>query len=214
VVNLTEIIVVLCAYLLGSINGSLVLGRFKKVDIRAQGSGNAGGTNAFRTQGFKFALGVIIIDIGKAVLALYLIKHFAVDALSQNNQLIYLAAVAVVVGHCYPIWHGFKGGKGVATYAGVALIFIPSIFPWLLLLIFSILVLSGYVSLASIITSLSVPIIYALTSHDYFNDPLFWTFVVISLLIVFTHRGNIKKLLNGNENRFEKIRLLHRLINK
>jgi len=160
------IFIILASYLFGSINGSLVLGRFKKIDIRKAGSGNAGGTNAFRTQGFKFALGVIIIDIGKALLAVYLAKTILPNFLYNAELIICLSAIAVVIGHCYPIWHGFKGGKGIATYAGVVLALIPQHFLLILAIIVSILILCGYVSLASMLTALLVPVIYASANPD------------------------------------------------
>ena len=202
------------AYLIGSINGSLVLGRFKNVDVRQSGSGNAGGTNAFRTQGFKFALAVIAIDIGKALLVVYLAKKFLPGLVVHAEIAICLCAIAVVIGHCYPIWHGFKGGKGVATFAGVVIALIPQYFPLLLLTIVSILILTGYVSLASILTSLLVPVVYAFVTPNFSQDPLFLCLLFIGVFIVFTHRSNLRKLLSGTENRFEKVRLLHRFLKR
>lgn len=212
--SLYIILFVFLAYLIGSINGSLVLGRIKNVDVRKSGSGNAGGTNAFRAQGFKFALAVIAIDIGKALLVVYLAKSFLPGFIANANLVICLCAVAVVIGHCYPIWHGFKGGKGVATFAGVVIALIPQYFPLLFLILVVILILTGYVSLASIFASLCVPIVYVVVTPDYVQQPLFWCLFFISLFIVFTHRGNVRKLLTGTENRFEKIRLLHRFLKR
>jgi len=126
------IIKVVLAYLLGSVSGSLMLGRLKKVDIRSLGSGNAGGTNAFRTQGLVFALGVVVIDVGKGFLAAWWIPALGLGglpAIADSNLLAMACGLAAVVGHCFPIWHGFRGGKGAATAVGV-LIFIE---PWLLL---------------------------------------------------------------------------------
>jgi len=202
--------IVLIAYLIGSINGSLVLGRLKNVDVRKAGSGNAGGTNAFRTQGFKFALGVILIDIGKALLIVYLASKFLPRYFYSADIIICLCSFAVVFGHCYPIWHGFKGGKGIATYAGVVLALIPEHFPLILLIIVSILILTGYVSLSSMLTALIVPILYAFKHEGFLQIPLFWCLLVLSIFVIFTHRSNIKKLLAGTENRFEKVRILHR----
>ena len=105
------------AYMLGSISGSMVVGSLRHVDIRKTGSGNAGGTNAFRTQGLKFALPVVLIDIGKGIIAAWLFPQFDMSVpgapVSMEIQML-ACGFAAVVGHCYPLWHGFRGGKGAA----------------------------------------------------------------------------------------------------
>ena len=109
-------LLLLVAYLLGSVSGSLLLGRARGVDIREHGSGNAGGTNAFRTLGWKFALGVAAIDIAKGVLATWLALRLApVGQPLSVSEHGYAAAAIAVVGHIWPLWHGFRGGKGAAT---------------------------------------------------------------------------------------------------
>src|SRR4249920_691181 len=111
---------VLLSYLLGSLSGSLLIGRLHGVDIRRAGSGNAGGTNAFRTQGWRFALGVALIDVGKGVAATWLGMHVAAVAPSPVDTAYAQAALcgfAAVVGHCWPVFFGFRGGKGAATAA-------------------------------------------------------------------------------------------------
>ena len=120
----------LAAYLLGSLNGSLLLGKLRGVDIRTQGSGNAGGTNALRTQGKAFALGVIIIDVAKVYIAVRALPGlFAPGELAsaplQQAWLQVGCGFAAVVGHVYPIFHGFRGGKGVATLLGSLLALAP-----------------------------------------------------------------------------------------
>src|SRR5690606_35119643 len=117
----------LLAYLLGSVSGSLLLGRLRGVDIRRHGSGNAGGTNAFRTLGWKFALGVAAVDIGKGALATWIALRQAPvgEALSVTAH-GYLAAFVAVLGHVWPLWHGFRGGKGAATTVGGLLV----LWPW------------------------------------------------------------------------------------
>ena len=115
------IIKIVLAYLLGSVSGSLLLGRLKKVDIRAQGSGNAGGTNAFRTQGPVFAIGVVLIDVGKGFVAAWWIPSLVFGnqaALLESGLIVMACGFAAVLGHCFPIWHGFRGGKGAATAVG------------------------------------------------------------------------------------------------
>jgi len=209
---------VFLAYLLGSVNGSLVLGRFKKIDIRSQGSGNAGGTNALRTQGFKFALGVILIDVGKAIVAVTLLPWLLVklgvlvEPVSQRALLC--AAAAVVFGHCYPIWHGFKGGKGAATLIGVLLALAPIIVSVVLLIFFVLLILTGYVGPNTVIASLSASVFYALMNADFLKQEMFWFLLLMGLFLAFTHRLNIQKFFQGKESRFEKARLLKRMFNK
>jgi len=121
----------LLSYLLGSLLGSLLVGRLRGVDIREQGSGNAGGTNALRTQGWGFALGVIVIDVGKALLAVGVLPGLAlpligVDPAVDRDWLIVCCAMAVVVGHVYPVWYEFRGGKGAATLIGAVAVLSPA----------------------------------------------------------------------------------------
>ena len=199
----------LLAYLLGSVSGSMVMGRLRGVDIRTEGSGNAGGTNALRTQGLKFALGVVLIDVGKGALAAWLVPQLNVpgmeQALSAEGQLMVCGFMAVV-GHCFPVWYGFRGGKGAATAVGALLVIepitlVPMIGTWLL-----VLVLSGWVGLATILAALSlVPAFYLLDA-----TPFAMGFsVTLALFIVFMHRSNIQRLLGGTESRFEKVRIVN-----
>jgi glycerol-3-phosphate acyltransferase PlsY len=198
------LIKVTLAYLLGSFSGSLALGAWRKVDIRLAGSGNAGGTNAFRTQGFRFALGVVVIDIGKGVIAALLIPHLPLPGQSELFTLSTLAVYcgfAAVAGHCFPIWHGFRGGKGAATSVGVLcviqpLALIPMLGTWLL-----VLSLTGWVSLATMLAGISlVPAMLWLQAPA----AQLWFAMVLAVFLLFTHRGNIRNLTRGTENRFEK----------
>lgn len=191
------------AYLLGSLSGSLMLGAWRGVDIRLAGSGNAGGTNAFRTQGFRFALGVVIIDIGKGVIAALLLPRlplpFPGESLTPSTLAVY-CGFAAVVGHCFPVWHGFRGGKGAATSVGVLcviqpVVLIPMLGTWLL-----VLGISGWVSLATMLAGISlVPAMLWLHAPDVH----FRFAIVLAILLLFTHRGNIRSLVKGTENRFE-----------
>ena len=200
---------VILAYLLGSVSGSLLLGRFKNVDIRAQGSGNAGGTNAFRTQGLIFAIGVVLIDIGKGFIAAWWIPTLVIGdspPLLDHSLLVMICGFAAVLGHVFPVWHGFRGGKGAATAVGALIV----IEPWLLLPLVICwvvtLIMSGYVGLSTVLASFSlVPASWAM------NDNLLMVFSsVLALFILFTHRGNMRKLLSGTENRFERIHIFSR----
>lgn len=197
---------ILAAYLLGSLSGSLLLGRLRGVDIRTQGSGNAGGTNAFRTQGAKFAVGVVIIDIGKGALAAWLGLRFA-DA-SNAVWLAYATAFAAALGHVWPLWHGFRGGKGAATVVGGIAVLWPMAIPVLLAVWLGTLILTGYVGLSTILTGLTVAILALATQAD---APRLVFAIAVTLLLLFTHRANVARLRAGTESRFEKVRLLHRM---
>ena len=195
------------SYLLGSVSGSMVVGSLRQVDIRQQGSGNAGGTNAFRTQGFKFALFVVLIDIGKGFLAAWLLPQFDLGKLDADISLdvqMLSCGFAVVVGHCFPLWHGFRGGKGAATTVGALLfihplVVIPMITVWL-----SVLVLTGWVGLATILAA--VTMVPAFLWMDGASGPL-WLGIALAVFLIFTHRSNITDMLNGTEYRFKKIML-------
>lgn len=197
----------LIAYLLGSVSGSMVMGAVRHVDIRQSGSGNAGGTNAFRTQGFRFALGVVLIDIGKGVLAAWGVPRLPLPlsvAEADTAAVVLTCGLAAVVGHCYPIWYGFRGGKGAATAVGALLVIqpwalLPMIATWLL-----VLVVTGWVGLATILAALSL--IPAVGWLDGVGANLLFA-ALLALFIVFTHRSNIARMAAGTENRFERIRI-------
>lgn len=208
-VSLIAALVIVFAYLLGSLSGSLLLGRLRGVDIRTQGSGNAGGTNALRTQGWKFALGVVAVDIGKGALAAAVALYFAKPSagISSLPMLAYAAVLAAAIGHVWPLWHGFRGGKGVGTLLGGMLVLWPAVLPWLLLIWIVVLVATGYVGLASVIAVLGLlPIAWlgdASTTR--------WLFACMAAaLLLYTHRGNLQRLRAGTESRFERARLWRR----
>ena len=196
------------SYLIGSTSGSILLGKLKGVDIRNMGSGNAGGTNAFRTQGASFAAGVLGIDILKEFISAKFISamNFSIFPSStvDPNLLIILCGIAAVLGHVYPLYHGFRGGKGGG--AAIGMIFAiswPSI-SLAILLWLVILLLTGYVGLGTMIGSVSV-IYFAHYFKDVINNPYFLSFTIfLSFFIIYTHRSNIKRMLDGTENRFEK----------
>lgn len=198
----------LLAYLSGSVSGSLTLGRLRGVDIRTQGSGNAGGTNAFRTQGAKFALGVVLIDIGKGALAAWLALRFApVESVLPVRMVAWLAVLAAALGHVWPLWHGFRGGKGVGTLlGGVAVLWPVALLPLFLVWV-CVLVASGYVGLASIIaTACLLPLAVWLRA-----DVATQAFAAVAaLLVLFTHRANVQRLRAGTESRFERVRFWRR----
>lgn len=196
---------ILAAYLLGSLSGSLLLGKLRGVDIRTQGSGNAGGTNAFRTQGAKFALGAVVIDIGKGALAAWIGLRFAGSA--HAAWLPYATAFAAAIGHVWPLWHGFRGGKGAATVVGGVAVLWPAAVPLLLAVWLCVLIVTGYVGLGTILAGVSLAVL-AVATHA---GPMRLCFAIAAaLLLLFTHRANIARLRAGTESRFGKARLLHR----
>lgn len=197
----------LFAYLLGSLSGSLLLGRLRGVDIREHGSGNAGGTNAFRTQGWKFAFGVALFDIAKGAFAAGLaLKLAPVDATLSVTAHGYLAASAAAIGHVWPVWHGFRGGKGAATLVGGLLVLWPWIIPVLLLAWIVMLTTTGYVGLSTVVAGLGLALLAWWTGAE---GPRLAFCLFAAAFLLFTHRGNLQRLRSGEESRFERARLLH-----
>ena len=198
---------VVLAYLLGSVSGSMVVGAVRHVDIRESGSGNAGGTNAFRTQGFWFALGVVIIDIGKGALAVWGLP--LIDFGLPGGQVGELyqqlsCGLAAVLGHCYPLWYGFRGGKGAGTAIGALLVIEPVVIVPMLITWLVVLMITGWVGLGTMLAALSlIPALILLDAPA--PTVLFAT--LLAGFIVFTHRSNIRNMLNGSENRFERMRV-------
>lgn len=200
---------VLLAYLLGSLSGSLLLGKLRQVDIRTLGSGNAGGTNAFRTQGFLFALGVVSVDVGKAVLAAWLVPGLKIGGLAGGvgaETTTLACGFAAVLGHCYPVYHGFRGGKGAATAVGALIV----IQPWLLVPMLATwlvtLALTGYVGIATVLAGYAL-IPGALLVSDSVRLPVLC--IALALFMTFTHRSNLLKLKRGTEHRFERARIVN-----
>lgn len=185
-------IVLILAYLIGSIPSGLIVGKLGYgIDIRQHGSGNLGGTNTFRILGKKAGFIVTIADILKGTLATALPFLFGVEL--QLHPL--LAGTFAVVGHMYPIFAGFKGGKAVATSGGVLLLYSPILFITMVLVFLLLLIITKYVSLSSMLTGLYT-IIYSLFTHDL---PLI---IVVSILVFFVfyrHRANIKRIINKTE---------------
>ena len=198
-------LLIVFAYLLGSLSGSLCIGKLYAVDIRTQGSGNAGGTNAFRTQGAKFALAVVIIDVGKGLLAAYLAQRL----LPSMVYAPFVAVFAAVIGHIWPIFHGFRGGKGAATLVGGLIL----IWPQSLAILFAVwllcLLLTGYVGLSTVLAAISL----VLSAYVFNGSIIHWQFAICAaLLLTFSHRSNLQRVVQGTESRFEKARILGRLL--
>jgi len=207
------LIAALAGYLLGSLSGSLILGKLRGVDIRKMGSGNAGGTNALRSVGWVFALGVVIIDLGKGALAAVLVPLAIIAAWAPDADPIRLGAVAgfsAVIGHVWPLYFRFRGGKGAGTAVGAVVVLAPwCILPLLLVWVMTI-VGTGYVGLATVLAGLSLVPTMWLLGPDPLHPALGTLAIALAVLLVFTHRGNLDRLRSGTENRFEKARLLKR----
>lgn len=201
----------LIAYLLGSLMGALLVGALRGVDIRELGSGNAGGTNAWRTQGIGFAAATVAIDVGKGWLAAawlpaLTIPGVAADPAVDRGWLAAACAGAAVIGHVWPQFDGFRGGKGGATMVGALLALAPLAVPiaigaWLLVVMFS-----GFAGLATITAAAVVPVTLWLLGLP--TEPLMTWAVLMAAFIVFTHRENIDRMRAGRESRLERLWLL------
>jgi len=201
---------VLLSYLLGAIVGSQLVGRLKGgVDIRKMGSGNAGATNALRTQGKSFALWVLLVDLGKGLIAVRLLAPLLFPGLEPPPLYIatwepVVCGLMAIVGHVYPAWHGFRGGKGVATLVGVVLgldstLMLPMLLTWFLAVM-----LFGYVGLASMLAAASIPVYVSLTGLEP-GLSLTCFGVIATALIVYTHRTNIARMRAGTEPRARRL---------
>ena len=202
----------LLAYLLGSFVGSLALGKLRGVDIRTMGSGNAGATNMLRTQGKVAALAVLLIDLGKGVVATAVLAPLAIAGLTPAGPALHALVIpacglAVIVGHVYPLWYGFRGGKGVATFLGAVLginagLMLVMVLTWL-----TVVILSGFVGLASMAGAAAVAVAIAARSSSAHPELLAFA-ILAALLIMYTHRANIARMLAGTEPRARRLWLL------
>lgn len=206
---------VLLAYLLGACMGGHIMGRLRGgVDLRAQGSGNVGATNALRTQGKAFAMAVLLIDIGKGVLAVTALPAlpwvFPGGMLFSQAVLPYACGVAAALGHIYPVWFGFHGGKGAATLGGIFAALLPAALVWMLLAFVLVLILTGYVGLGTVTGALTA-LLYVTCFHaqGVFSPPGMFT-LAMALLVVYTHRGNLLRVWRGTESHFEKAMIFKR----
>ena len=185
------ILIILVSYLLGSIPFGLILTKiFLKKDIREVGSGNIGATNVLRTGNKIIGYLTLTLDVLKAVTPVLYIKF-------NFPELVYISSLSVFIGHVFPLWLKFKGGKGVATYVGILfsinyILGMIFIFSWLVIFF-----ISKYSSLGSILSSLTIPI-FVYFSSSYKNE---YFFIIMFVLILFTHRENVKRLINKEESK-------------
>jgi acyl phosphate:glycerol-3-phosphate acyltransferase len=227
----------LLAFLLGSVPFGIIIARLRGIDIRQHGSGNIGATNVFRIVGKKYGLTCLLLDALKGflpvIIAVNLVRiagrdpqfhlgfldsfHLLLPAAEQmKGQLVHvLTALAAVLGHNYSPWIGFKGGKGIATSAGVLIGLMPMAVVILLIVFIATLLITRYVALASMVSALALPILTHLGARFHktaegislweagtWNKPLFFFTVIIAVLAVWKHRTNMERLRKGTESRF------------
>ena len=204
IVNL--LVIILVSYLLGSIPTSILVGKwFYGLDIREHGSGNAGATNVFRVLGWKPGVAVMLVDIGKGAAATLYASQIVFTPIGIDPvYLKILAGLSAVFGHIWTVFAGFRGGKGVATAAGMLF----ALYPIAGLICFAVFLIiaftTRYMSLASMLAAVCLPIVLLIMNnifHKLVQPPLFVFSIFIAVLIVYTHRSNIKRLLAGTENR-------------
>ena len=210
------IINIILSYLLGSISGSMILGKIKGVDIRTMGSGNAGGTNAFRSIGPLFALGVVMIDIAKGIISVLFISSLTFYSYISTDfygTIQVLCGVAAVIGHVYPLYYNFKGGKGAGTLIGVVGVLFPESIVYALCSWILILIITGFVGLGTIIASIVLVLVTYFLYPEGLSSPFGILSILMALFIIFTHRSNIQRMLNGTENQFKKAMIFKRIFN-
>ena len=191
-------LIILGCYLLGSIPFGYIAGKlFKKIDIRELGSGNIGATNVFRILGPSLASLVLIGDIGKGIFSIYLAQYFNID----NLLILTIAGLAVICGHDWSLFLGFKGGKGIATTFGVIFALNPIISILAILVWVVVMIITRYASLSSILAVISIMIFTILFKQPY--EYIMFSAIIL-LLSIFKHKENIKRLRSGNERKIGK----------
>jgi len=206
---LSIISITILSYLLGSIPFGIIISKFwKGIDIREYGSKNPGATNVYRVIGPIPALIVLLLDVSKGLIATLLISRIIIDQPVLNHiSLMIIAGMVVILGHIFPVFASFKGGKGVATGLGVLISLAPVQLIFALLLFLIIVAITRYVSLGSLSSALFI--LLALIFEKYYldkpvADELLIAVLVLNIFLFYTHRSNIKRLLNGTENKFGK----------
>lgn len=213
------VLIGIIAYLLGSVNSSIIVGKFYKIDIREHGSGNAGLTNTLRTLGKKAAAFVLIGDVLKGVLAILIARLLAptlvVNTFNMNGHIIavekqftdlamQIAGILVILGHIFPVFYKFKGGKGVLTSITVIMMVSWQVGLACLLVFVVVVALTRYVSLGSVLAAFSFPfLIVAMDQYTEMMQDFSWLIfaVILATLVIFMHRGNIARLYNNTERK-------------
>jgi glycerol-3-phosphate acyltransferase PlsY len=197
---------IVIGYIFGSIPSGVWLGRaIKGIDVREHGSKSIGATNVFRVLGAKLAIAVLLIDIAKGFFACYLAARINFgDTLLTSNQLAIIGGLAAVLGHLFPVFARFRGGKGVATAAGILLFLAPLEIAFALIVFAVTLALTRYVSLSSILAALFFSSAILIEKYHFgypLGNEMTGLAFIIFILIIFTHRANIQRLLQGKENK-------------
>jgi glycerol-3-phosphate acyltransferase PlsY len=217
-------VIAILSYLVGSIPTAILVARqVRGIDIRQHGSGNAGGTNVFRVLGWKAGVFVIVMDMAKGLFATAILSKFMYGALPFENRTPFddmtvvqiIAGCSAILGHVWTLFAGFRGGKGIATAAGMLIGIAPvdvAVAAGVFTLVF---LISQYVSLGSLSAAIAFPLTMFFRENIFMVDiegyhTLIFFAIGIALLIIFTHRSNIKRLMSGTENRITSIRLFRR----
>lgn len=224
---LSLVLTIIACYLIGAIPFGIIVSKiFRGFDIRTQGSGNMGSTNAFRVLGWKLGLLVQVLDIAKGIGAIVL-ASFLFSGLPFHNATPFqditifriIAGVSAVLGHIFTVFAGFKGGKGISTAAGMLIGIAPIELAVAFGAFLLVVTLSGYVSLGSVIAAVIFPFTMFLRENAFGVDitgyhTLIIFSILLSVLLIYTHRMNIQRLIEKRENRFDKLLLFKRLLAK
>lgn len=202
------ILIALLSYLMGSVPAGYIAGRFAGIDIRSVGSGNVGATNVLRILGKPYGYAVFLFDFFKGVGAVWM-SILIINASHPGNQeselIGIMAGVLCVLGHTYPVWLGFKGGKGVATSAGVLFGLMPAAALTVLAVWFVTFQATKYVSVASIVAAVALPVTAAVMVHfERAGMPLVYFSACLAVVIVWRHRSNVSRLMKGTEPSFRR----------
>ncbi len=203
----------LLGYLLGTIVGGPLVASLRGIRLRESGSGNIGATNALRTGGVRMALPVLLIDVLKGVVAVTLLPLW-LGAFADPQRLAFVAGVAAAIGHCYPVWMGFHGGKGVATLAGVFAVLLPGVFALLLAAFVLVVLTTGYVGAASMLAACAAVVVVLVAPATALPTGSLPFVLAMAALVLFKHRDNLKRLRNGTETRMERLALIRQWMRK
>lgn len=202
------IICLVVGYLFGTFSTAWFVGKIKKVDLRKCGSGNLGTTNAMRILGKKWGIITFLGDFFKVALPVIAVEYFIFSGEDYAQLLGMYTGLGAVLGHCYPFWLGFKGGKGIAAMSAVMVSYDFAIIPAGLLVFFLVVYFTKYVSVGSLVISVMFPVWVAVRTGIFDSNPYFLHMLIVSLCFTasafFMHRSNIKRLINGTENKVGK----------
>ncbi|MBN1559435.1 glycerol-3-phosphate 1-O-acyltransferase PlsY [candidate division KSB1 bacterium] len=205
---LSVAVIVVLSYLIGSFPTSIIVGKILKgIDIREHGSGNAGGTNVFRVLGAGPGIFVMLFDALKGFIATFWVSRIVIDSMPDIGMIMIVAGVSAMLGHIWTIFARFRGGKGVGTAAGMLAALFPTALLICLAVFFVVLLMSRIVSISSMAAAITLPItlsVFRYVLHMPVQTSLYVFSFIAAALIIYTHRSNIKRLMNGTENKIGK----------